>query len=272
MKHLNFILKQRKYYRMVILIYGNLDRIRLNWKIEFIEQIQVIGCSRKIVVLGLTWDKLADTIIINFKDIRLRFVEKPNKRSMLQSIASIYDPLSLICPITVKMKNLFQDVCTSKIAWDEDLPDEYMLRWQHILQELGEVDCLIIPRQYCFISGVENAVKVQLHSSSDASERNIAPVFYLRFEFIGGETKCSIANSKSRVLSQTRKLTIPRAELLGALLMAEQSSIVFQVLKSVYNIKDCYYWIDSAVVYSWILNKTKKYDALTKDYKQLDLL
>ena len=88
---------------------------------------------------------------------------------MLQSIASIYDPLSLIYPITVKMKNLFQDVCASEIAWDEVLPDEYTLRWQNILQELGEVDCLIIPRQYCFISGVENAVKVQLHSFSDIS-------------------------------------------------------------------------------------------------------
>ena len=75
-------------------------------------------------VLGLTWDKLVDTIIINFKDIRSRFVEKPNKWSMLQSIASIYDPLSLICPITVKMKNLFQIVCASKIAWDKDLPDD----------------------------------------------------------------------------------------------------------------------------------------------------
>ena len=102
---------------------------------------------------------------------------------MLQSIASIYDPLSLICPITVKMKNLFQDVCASKIAWE------------NILQELGEFDCLIIPRQYCFISGDENAVKVQLHSFSDASQRNIAAVFYLRFEFISGETKCSIVNT-----------------------------------------------------------------------------
>ena len=27
------------------------------------------------------------------------------------------------------------------------------------------------------------------------------------------------------------------------------------------NIKDCYYWIDSAVIYTWILNTTKKYDA-----------
>ena len=70
-------------------------------------------------------------------------------------------------------------------------------------------------------------------------------------------------NSKSRVLSKTRKLTIPRAELLTALLMAEQSSIIFQALQSVYNINDCYYWMDSAVVYAWILSKTKKYDAYT---------
>ena len=51
---------------------------------------------------------------------------------------------------------------------------------------------------------------------------------------------------------------IPHTELL----MAEQWSIVFQALKSVYTIKECF-WIDSAVVYSWILNKTKKYDAYT---------
>ena len=43
--------------------------------------------------------------------------------------------------------------------------------------------------------------------------------------------------------------------------MAEQSRVIHEALKSVYNINEIHYWIDSAIVYSWILNVEKKYDA-----------
>ena len=62
---------------------------------------------------------------------------------------------------------------------------------------------------------------------------------------------------------RTRKFTIPRAELLGTLLMTEQSISVAEALRTTYVIKAKYYWIDSAVVYAWILNDAKRVDKYT---------
>ena len=57
----------------------------------------------------------------------------------------------------------------------------------------------------------------------------------------------SICVSSSMVLTKGGKFTIPRAELLGALLMAEQSRVIYEALKSVYNINEIHYWVDSAM-------------------------
>ena len=67
-------------------------------------------------VLGILWDKQSDQLIFDFNDIRSKFIEKPTKRSIIQSLASIYDPLGLIAPFIVKMKILFQDICVKKFA------------------------------------------------------------------------------------------------------------------------------------------------------------
>ena len=83
----------------------------------------------------------------------------------------------------------------------------------------------------------------------------------MRVEYASGVIESSLVNSKSRVLAKGGKFTIPRVELLGALLMAEQSRVIYDALKSVYNINEIHYWVDSAIVYSWILNVEKKYDA-----------
>ena len=55
-------------------------------------------------VVGILWDKHSYNLMFDFNDIRSKFIEKPTKRSIIQSLASIYDPLGLIAPVIVKMK------------------------------------------------------------------------------------------------------------------------------------------------------------------------
>ena len=186
----------------------------------------------------------------------------------LQSFVSVYDPPNLISPIIVKMKNLFQDVCVGKIPWDKELPSEFMLRWRKVLHEFEEVGQIQIPRKYC--SSNREIVSVQLHAFSDSSQLNFATTIYLRVEYTSGVRETSLVTSKSRVLPRTGKITIPRAELLGAVLMAKQARVVHNALKPVYKIDTCYYWVDSAIVYAWILNVKKKYDAYTT--KRLEII
>ena len=62
-------------------------------------------------VLGMNWDRKNDNLFFDFLEIRKKLIETPTKRAVLQSIASIYDPLGLISPVLVSFKNLFQEIC-----------------------------------------------------------------------------------------------------------------------------------------------------------------
>ena len=82
--------------------------------------------------LGYVWEKRNDVILFNLQDIRKKMIDVPTRREMLASIASIFDPLGLICPIEVEMKNLYQDVCMSKVGWDDKIPENHLKTWQLI--------------------------------------------------------------------------------------------------------------------------------------------
>ena len=79
-------------------------------------------------ILDILWDKQSDQLMFDFNDIRSKFIEEPTRRSIIQYLASVYDPLSLIAPVIVKMKILFQDICVNKFTWDEELPLEFCSR------------------------------------------------------------------------------------------------------------------------------------------------
>ena len=57
-------------------------------------------------------------------------VEKITKRAVLSVISSLFDPMRVISPVMANGKILFQDICTLKIGWDIELPQELKTRWQ----------------------------------------------------------------------------------------------------------------------------------------------
>ena len=75
-------------------------------------------------VLGLKWDKSNDNIIFDFEDIKQNFTNILTKRLLTLSLASIFDPLRLIIPVIVTMKELYQDICRENFTWDEILPEK----------------------------------------------------------------------------------------------------------------------------------------------------
>lgn len=76
-------------------------------------------------LLGLPWNKLKDQISVIFpKNNAVR-----TKRELLRNLATIYDPLGLVSPLTLKGKFIFRDVCISKVAWDAQLPEQVAKVW-----------------------------------------------------------------------------------------------------------------------------------------------
>ena len=60
-----------------------------------------------------------------YDDLKLIWTGIPTKRMLLQFFAKLFDPLGLVCPVTVEMKVLFQDVCRKKLKWDDSLSPEF---------------------------------------------------------------------------------------------------------------------------------------------------
>ena len=85
-------------------------------------------------VLGLTWDEEKDVL---FSILQIFFKQHQNKnllkRNILSILSSFYDPTGFIQPLTVTMKVLFQDICKSKINWDDKLSEELKVRWFKII-------------------------------------------------------------------------------------------------------------------------------------------
>ena len=77
-------------------------------------------------LLGLEWDKIADTLALTFPQEKA----ETTKRGILGKLARIYDPLGLVSPTTLQRKLIYRDACELKQTWDGPLPDALAARWR----------------------------------------------------------------------------------------------------------------------------------------------
>ena len=97
-------------------------------------------------------------------------------------------------------------------------------------------------------------LEIQLHGFCDSSEKAYGACLYLRSVNQQGEVTTKLLCSKSRV-APVKKVTLPRLELCGALLLAQliQKTIPALNLK----IDRILLWTDSMIVLSWLAAKTQ---------------
>ena len=79
-------------------------------------------------VLGIYWHRLNDTLAIP-APIASSLRSATTKRAILQCVASIYDPLGLLSPVTISAKMLLQDLWHAKLGWDDPLPQQHLDQW-----------------------------------------------------------------------------------------------------------------------------------------------
>ena len=117
---------------------------------------------------------------------------------------------------------------------------------ESFLHDLILIDCYRIPR--CYFA--RQPVDIQLHGFSDASERAYAAVVYIRSTYGDGQVEVRLVASKSRV-APIKRQTIPRLELLGALILAP----LVNKLNSLGIESPSVLWTDSMTTLCWIKNK-----------------
>ena len=203
-------------------------------------------------VLGMNWDFESDDILLKFeKFVSLSKELSPTKRNLLKLAASVFDPIGFVSPVLVRMKMLLQETCLLKLEWDTPLPENLSSVWFEIVKDLDKVVEIAIKRCYF---GKENGVvdEYNLHGFCDASEKAYCAVFYLVYRK-GNRYESNLIASKSRV-APVKKLTIPRLELMGALIMTRLMNTVKAALATQISFNSFWYWSDSTIVLSWLKN------------------
>ena len=218
----------------------------------YIEDIEYPDDNVK--TLGIPWDLKNDTFSCNLdKVIKQVQSMKPTKRNVLKSIAKVFDPLGFLAPYVITAKILMQQLSKRKLDWDTELTGDLLSTWKEWIDGLEIANTLRIPRH--LVSNTSfSQLEMELIGFSDASLQGYSATVYLRYK-VQGKVKVRLLISKSRV-APMRKMTIPRLELLGALLLARLMSTVKGFLHS-WKFKKTTYYTDSKNVHGWIKGKDK---------------
>lgn len=198
--------------------------------------------------LGLLWNSKED--IFKFK-ITFNFEGEITKRKFISQSSKLFDPLGLLSPSTITIKMFYQQLWLLKLNWDSPLPKQWKEKLFKFQTEFKALEDVKISR---WLHTALGSV-IHLNGFCDASELAFAAVIYCTQEF-GNNKQTNIMVAKTKV-APIKQISIPRLELLGALLLARLYSSIVKVLSN-YEIS-FHAWTDSKVVLSWLATHPRKW-------------
>lgn len=198
--------------------------------------------------LGVSW--LPGVDMFEYDSQNPVLDHKITKRSILSFIAKMYDPYGILGPIGIRSKLIIQKLWQLRIDWDDDIPKDLASEWIELKHEISQVGQMRIPRHAL----VKEPRIIEMHGFSDASERAYGCCIFLRSIDADGHIESHLLCAKSRV-SPLKVLSLPRLELLGALLLSRLFAKCVEALKL--NISQTFLWTDSTIVLCWIGNEPK---------------
>ena len=200
-------------------------------------------------ILGLQGYLTDNRFTFGYLDITNHEVAS-TKKAVVSVISKVFAPLGLICPATMMAKFLFQDIWRFGLCWDETWPEDLLLQFQKCVQSIKVLNLWQVHRCYFPECSWKMLKDLQLHAFGDASEKGYGACVYLRVPDTNGSFKVSLVLSKGRV-APIKKITVPKLELMGALLCARL--LVF--IKTALYLTDyvqIYCWTEFKVALSWI--------------------
>lgn len=190
-------------------------------------------------LLGLPWNREEDTISVIIQSDQT----ETTKRGVLSHLAKIYDPLGLVSPVTLIGKQLYRDICDSKVPWDTQLPGPLLKRWKDWNKTLTEN----FTAQRALAPFHQPILSVTLHAFGDASTKGVSAAVYAVVHQDQGVTQQLIC-AKSRLAKKS--LTIPRLELVAGHMAVNLVANVQAALSVQPYSTHC--WLDSTVALYWI--------------------
>ena len=219
--------------------------------------------GESVLVAGLKWLCRGDFIKLNIKELNFNKKCRGRKAKKAEKLASdditmlncqsvvgeIFDLLGYVAPIVGGLKIDLSILHKSKIDWDDPIPSELKEIWAANFDLVEELSTLqfrraVVPEDAC-------SLDVETIDAGDAGEQLVCAAIYARFKLRGGGFSCQLIFARTKIIHD---LTIPRAELVAAVLNASTGHVVRLSLKDL--LKRHWKLTDSQVALHWI-NTTK---------------
>jgi len=211
-------------------------------------------------VLGLYWNAKKDSFGYRYSVTETR----PKKRSILSTVARLYDPIDALNSMIFWEKCIMQNIWGQKLDWDAPVSEEIAQKWNEYISKLSLLARLKLP---CFIN-ICRMIDVQMVGSTDVSQKGYAASVYLRVVdneekihvyFVTCKTKVAPLKSSKTDIS----LTIPRLELYAAVLLARVLSHRLSLLSNLMSIQYVRPFSDSTIVLSLLKSEPKDFKVLS---------
>ncbi|KAK3742405.1 hypothetical protein QZH41_008057 [Actinostola sp. cb2023] len=208
--------------------------------------------------LGVQWNLQEDKFTF-----KVSTPDKPfTRRGVLSVVNSIYDPMGLAVPATLRGKLLLQKLVSmgktrngDNLGWDDPLPDDLMRQWKQWKDVLPNLQNASLPR--CLHPRDFGPItRAEVHAFSDASEDAIGVAVYLRLINHNNDVHMSFLFGQSKV-APIKTTSIPRLELCGAVLVVQA---VRRILSEIdLEIHEVTFYTDSKVVLGYIHNESRRF-------------
>ena len=118
-------------------------------------------------VLGVSWNPVSDMLESDIREVAqsLQTLE-PTKRNIIGFTSKFYDPMGFLSQVIITFKVFFQELCKSKLDWDDPLPSELLRKWKHVVTRFhGTI--ISLPR--CYFHSTQSSRACVLYGFCDAS-------------------------------------------------------------------------------------------------------
>ncbi|XP_073820628.1 uncharacterized protein [Musca autumnalis] len=193
--------------------------------------------------LGVRWNISGD--FFSFTPPIMEKQDRYTKREVLSTIAKLFDPCGWLAPVVVVAKLVMQQIWLDKIDWDDTLKPMTQMNWKNFVKNSQNIDMLKVPRWINFTL----TSSVEIHGFCDASESAYGAAIYIRVEDTESSTHTFLLAAKTRV-APIKKLSIPRLELCGAVLLSKLAVSVMDNLQISNYVTQ--FWTDSTIVLAWL--------------------
>lgn len=205
-------------------------------------------------MLGMSWKPTRDVLGFRTESVDGTDEVIYTRIGLVSKTASIFDPIGLAAQVTVKAKIRLRELGYRGLKWHDAVAGTDREWWETWVAGLKQLSKLEVPR--CLFPRSKHMVSVHLHTFGDASKEAYSAVTYTRTLYSNGEVVVRLVKAATK-LAQTKTLSIPKLELLAALMAARQSLFVQQSLGQC--ISAVFLWTDSSTVRNWVRATASSY-------------